>query len=152
MIDIIHITEDKKQYLPLLLLADPYEPMVNKYLCEGNMFILENNSITVAIAVVIPISDYICELKNIAVAPGFKHQGYGSFLLNYLCKHYSEKFTTMIVGTSKTIAPFYIYNGFEYSHTKHSFFTDNYPYPIYDGEELCCDMYYFHKDINGTDY
>ena len=34
------ITTDKKQYLPLLLLADPCEAMIDRYLEAGDMHVL----------------------------------------------------------------------------------------------------------------
>jgi hypothetical protein len=37
---ITEITENKKQYLNLLLLADEQEDMIDRYLMRGRMFIL----------------------------------------------------------------------------------------------------------------
>ncbi len=39
------ITENKKQYLPLLLLADEQEDMIDRYLEKGTMYILEDNGV-----------------------------------------------------------------------------------------------------------
>ncbi len=36
------ITEDKKRYLPLLLLADEQEDMVERYLERGVMYVLDD--------------------------------------------------------------------------------------------------------------
>lgn len=36
--EILEIYENKKEYLPLLLLADEQESMIDKYLPEGRMF------------------------------------------------------------------------------------------------------------------
>ena len=41
--EILEIYENKKEYLPLLLLADEQESMIDKYLPEGRMFILKYN-------------------------------------------------------------------------------------------------------------
>ena len=38
---IIEITENKKQYLDLLLLADEQETMIDRYLYKGKMYVLE---------------------------------------------------------------------------------------------------------------
>ena len=38
--NIRQITEDKKAYLDLLLLADPQENMIERYLDGGEMFVL----------------------------------------------------------------------------------------------------------------
>jgi hypothetical protein len=40
MVTIKHITENKKQFLDLLLLADEQEDMIDKYLPQGDMFAL----------------------------------------------------------------------------------------------------------------
>ena len=42
---IIEITESKKQYLELLLLADEQENMIDRYLNKGRMYVLDDNGI-----------------------------------------------------------------------------------------------------------
>lgn len=42
---IIEITENKKQYLDLLLLADEQETMIDRYLYKGKMYVLDDNGI-----------------------------------------------------------------------------------------------------------
>lgn len=39
---ITQITENKKQYLDLLLLADEQESMIDRYLERGELFVLED--------------------------------------------------------------------------------------------------------------
>ena len=68
---ILQITQRKKQYLPLLLLADEQESMIDRYLERGEMFALEDNGLK-AICVVTDEGNGICELKNIAVIPEAK--------------------------------------------------------------------------------
>ena len=46
--NIRQITDNKKQYLDLLLLADPQEDMIDRYLDEGEMFVLEDRGEVVA--------------------------------------------------------------------------------------------------------
>ena len=41
MIEIKKVTTNKKQYLPLLLLADEQEDMIDRYLERGTMYILD---------------------------------------------------------------------------------------------------------------
>ena len=43
MIEIKKVTTNKKQYLPLLLLADEQEDMIDRYLERGTMYILDDN-------------------------------------------------------------------------------------------------------------
>ena len=40
---IIEITENKKEYLDLLLLADEQEDMIDRYLDQGTMYVLDDN-------------------------------------------------------------------------------------------------------------
>ena len=37
------IKENKKQFLPLLLLADEQEDMINRYLDKGTMYVLDDD-------------------------------------------------------------------------------------------------------------
>lgn len=39
------IKENKKKYLPLLLLADEQENMIDRYLEKGTMFVLDDNGV-----------------------------------------------------------------------------------------------------------
>ena len=42
--EIIEIKENKKQFLPLLLLADEQENMIDRYLDRGTMYVLDDHS------------------------------------------------------------------------------------------------------------
>ena len=42
---IVEVTENKKQYLDLLLLADEQEDMVDRYLYKGKMHILDDDGV-----------------------------------------------------------------------------------------------------------
>ena len=42
---IIEVTENKKQYLDLLLLADEQEDMIDRYLDKGRMYVLDDNGV-----------------------------------------------------------------------------------------------------------
>lgn len=45
--NIIEITENKKEYLTLLLLADEQEDMIDRYLDNGRMYVLDDNGIMI---------------------------------------------------------------------------------------------------------
>ena len=94
------ITTGKKQYLPLLLLADPCEAMIDRYLEAGDMHVLSIGDAPVCVAVVIPYSDTACELKNLATDPQFQKQGYATRLMETLFKFYAARFRAMYVGTA----------------------------------------------------
>ena len=65
MITIKKITENKKQFLDLLLLADEQEDMIDKYLSKGDLFALYDDDLK-SVCVVTKIDNDTCELKNIA--------------------------------------------------------------------------------------
>ena len=63
------ITENKKQYISLLLLADEQESMIDLYLDRGTMYILEDDGIKCE-CVVTDEGCGILEIKNFATDPG----------------------------------------------------------------------------------
>lgn len=146
--NITQLSDNKKQYIDLLLLADEQESMIDRYLERGNMFVLEDNGVK-AVCVVTNEGDGVCELKNIAVTPTFHRQGYGKRLINYLFTHYSGKYNQMIVGTGDvpSAVGFYKSCGFEYSHRIENFFTDNYDHQMIEDSVLLRDMIYLKRKI-----
>lgn len=54
------VEENKKQYLELLLLADEQEDMIDRYLDEGTMYILEENGVK-AECVVLDVGNGVLE-------------------------------------------------------------------------------------------
>lgn len=146
--NIFQLTENKKRYLDLLLLADEQESMIDRYLERGDMFVLDDNGVKV-VCVVTDEGDGVCELKNIAVTPKSQRQGYGKRLINYLITLYSGKYTRMIVGTGDvpSAVGFYKSCGFEYSHRIEDFFTDNYDHQMVEDGVLLKDMVYLKQNI-----
>ena len=41
----VEVKENKKEYLPLLLLADEQEDMVDRYLDRGRMYVLDDGGV-----------------------------------------------------------------------------------------------------------
>lgn len=146
--NIIQLTENKKQYIDLLLLADEQESMIDRYLERGDMFVLDDNGVK-AICIVTDEGDGVCELKNIAVTAEFQGQGYGGRLINYIFIHYSGKYDQMIVGTGDvpSAVGFYKSCGFGYSHRIENFFTDNYDHPMIEDGVLLKDMIYLKREL-----
>ena len=148
-----HITENKKQYLELLLLGDEQETMIDRYLERGDMYVMfDRYDRAIAVAVVTDEGEGVCELKNIAVAPDCQRRGYGTEFIKYLFGIYCHAFSTMLVGTGSTVGTlkFYEHCGFTYSHTVKDFFTDNYDHKIIeDGKELR-DMIYLRRILAAT--
>ena len=136
------ITGAKKEYIDLLLLADEQENMIDKYLENGEMFVLDDNGIK-AECVITKESDGIYELKNIAVLPNYQRKGYGKSLLESLFSYYTDC-STMLVGTGDVPSALGFYNkcGFTESHRIKNFFTDNYDHPMFEDGKQLVDMVY----------
>lgn len=142
------IKEDKKRYLDLLLLADEQENMIDRYLAEGTMYVLEDNGVK-AECVVLDVGGGVLEIKNIATVPQFHGKGYGKALIEFIAKKYQGDYSILQVGTgdSPSTIPFYEKCGFSRSHVIKNFFTDNYDHPIYDGGVELTDMVCLRKYI-----
>ena len=145
---IFQVDADKKRYLELLLLADEQEDMIDRYLDEGTLFVLEDNG-TKGVCVVTDEGDGILEIKNLATDPAFHGKGYGRALIDHVAKTYAERFHTLQVGTgdSPATVPFYEKCGFVRSHVLKNFFIDNYDHIIIDGGVQLVDMVYLQKSI-----
>ncbi len=145
---IVEVTENKKQYLDLLLLADEQEDMIDRYLDKGNMYVLVDNGLKCA-CVITDEGEGILEIKNIATVPKYQGKGYAKALIDFIVKEYREHYTILQVGTGDSPAtiPFYEKCGFVRSHVVPNFFTDNYDHPIYDGGVRLVDMVYLQRSL-----
>ena len=143
------ITDNKKLYMDLLLLADPQENMIDAYLDQGEMFLLEENGEAKTVAVVMLYKNRKCELKNIATVETQQGKGYGKYMIHFLCEHYSSLCDMMYVGTGNTKKNigFYEKCGFENSHIVIDYFVKNYREPIYDEGVRLTDMIYLKKRL-----
>lgn len=146
------ITENKKRFLDLLLLADEQESMIDRYLPEGDLFALYDGDLK-SVCVVLPTDGATCELKNIATYEKYQGKGYGKALIMFIFELYANDYETMLVGTGETptILSFYESCGFERSHRVKNFFTDNYDHPIFEEGIQLVDMVYLKKDLRNTD-
>ena len=140
---IFEVTEGKKQHLPLLLLADEQESMIDRYLDRGTMFALEENGVQ-AVCVVTDEGAGVLELKNLAVAPARQRRGLGRTLVRFLIERYAGAFHTLRVGTgdSPLTLPFYQSCGFRRAYVVENFFLDHYDHPIFEAGKQLTDMVY----------
>ncbi|MBQ3919853.1 MAG: GNAT family N-acetyltransferase [Oscillospiraceae bacterium] len=142
------ITENKKQYLDLLLLADEQEDMVDLYLDKGRMFVLDDGGVR-AECVITDEGGGLLEIKNIATAPEYQGRGYGRQLIDYVRERFAAEYDTLQVGTgdSPLTVPFYEKCGFTRHHIIKSFFTDNYDHPIFEAGVQLVDMVVLRMDM-----
>ena len=148
MIEIREVVENKKQFLSLLLLADEEEDMIDRYIADGTMYVLDDNGVK-GECVVLNVGNNTLEIKNIAIHPDYQRKGYGKALIDFIIEKYKGKFSILQVGTGESQAtiPFYEKCGFIRSHTIKNFFIDNYDHPIYEEGILLVDMVYLKMDL-----
>ncbi len=142
------ITDNKKQYLDLLLLADEQEDMIDRYLAKGDMFALFDDDLK-TVCVVVAIDSETCELKNIATYEKYQGKGYARAMIKFVSDFYKNNYKTMLVGTGDvpSILSFYESCGFEKSHVIKNFFTDNYDHPMFEEGVQLIDMVYLEKKL-----
>ena len=146
--EIKEISNDKKSYLSLLMLADEQEDMVDRYLDRGAMYVLDDNGIK-GECVVTDEGNGVLEMKNLAVDPKWQGRGYGKTLVEYVAKQYAGRYSVLQVGTgdSPLTIPFYEKCGFVRSHTVPGFFTEHYDHPIYECGKQLIDMVYLRRKL-----
>lgn len=142
------IKENKKQFLPLLLLADEQEDMIDRYLNRGVMYVLDDDGVK-GECVVTDEGNGVLEIKNIATEPEYQGKGYGKALIDFVAMTYKGKYSILQIGTgdSPLTIPFYEKCGFVRSHSIKNFFIDNYDHPIYEAGIQLVDMIYLQKKI-----
>lgn len=144
----IEVTDNKKQYLDLLLLADEQEDMIDRYLDRGTMYVLDDNGVKCE-CVVTEEGNGVLEIKNIATVPECQGKGYAKALIDFVVQKYKEHYTVLQVGTgdSPLTIPFYERCGFVRSHSIPNFFTDNYDHPIFECGVQLVDMIYLQRPL-----
>jgi len=142
---------DKREYMPLLLMADEQESMVERYLDRGRMFVMRDSDTPIAVCVVTDEGADICELKNLAVVPSYRKHGFGADMIRHVEQLFaSEGFAVMQVGTGETPSTMRFYRscGFCISHRIPAFFRMNYDHIIVEEGVTLCDMVYLSKPIS----
>lgn len=146
--NIFEVKTEKKRYLPLLLLGDEQEDMIDLYLDRGTMYALDEGGVK-AVCVVTDEGDGALELKNLAVSPECQRRGYGRRLVRFLEETYRGRYARLLAGTgdSPLTLPFYEACGFVRSHVIPNFFTEHYDHPIWEGGRRLVDMIYLTKAL-----
>ena len=142
------VTEGKKRYLPLLLLGDEQESMIDRYLEEGALYIWKEGEETAGVCVVTDQGNGVLELKNIAVDPRFQRRGIGRAMIEALAKRCRGSYRVLLAGTGEAPSTlgFYQHCGFTYSHRVKDFFLQ-YDHPIVEEGVQLKDMVYFQRTL-----
>ena len=146
------VDSGKKRYLPLLLLADEQEDMIDRYLDRGTLYVLSDRGTPIAECVVTDEGDGVLEIKSLAVDPAFQGKGFGRAMIRYVEESYRDRYMILQAGTgdSPLTLPFYESCGFERHHAVKDFFTGHYDHPIVEGGKLLRDMIVLRKRIGAA--
>ena len=142
------IDENKKDYLPLLLLGDEQESMIDRYLQRGTLYAWREGEQVQGVCLVTDEGDGVLELKNIAVAPAFQRQGIGRAMIEALVQRYRGSYRMLQAGTGEVPSTmgFYQSCGFTLSHRVKDFFLQ-YDHPIVEDGVQLKDMVYFRRAL-----
>ena len=92
--EFIEVTENKKEHLSLLLLADEQEDMIDRYLDNGKIYVLDDNGIKCE-CVITDEGTGVLEIKNIATVPEYQGKGYAKALIDFIIKKYRKQYTVL---------------------------------------------------------
>lgn len=130
--------------MDLLLLADPSEDMVRKYLIIGVCFIAKINNKTIGVLIYKDCGPFRVEIMNIAVKEEYQGQGIGRKLINYAVDEIKKtNVKTIEIGTgNSSIFQLLLYQkcGFRISSIDKDFFRKNYNEKIFENGIECRDM------------
>ena len=129
------VSDNKREYMPLLLLADEQESMVERYIDRGTMYVLEDEDEVRAECVVTDEGNGIMEVQNLAVAEQYQRHGYGRKMIRFIAGRYHDEYNTLKVctGDSPLTVPFYESCGFATYDISKNYFLEHYDHPIFEG-------------------
>lgn len=143
--EIKEIGHDKKRYLPLLLIGDESEPMIDRYIGNAALYIGFRHGQAIAACATVAIGDSAIEVKNLAILAEHRRQGYGRKMLAFVEALHPRSAITLGTGETPSTLQFYKSCGYIPSHRIPNFFTDNYPHPIIEEGVTLRDMIYLKK-------
>ena len=155
------ITANKRRFLPLLLVGDEQESMIDRYLTAGRLFALYDGEgggeISAcgepglrAAAVLTDRGGGAYELNNLSVDPAFHRQGYGRAMLDHLAALARAEGGARLIaatGESPLTLPFYAACGFTAFGREPGYFPRHYSHPIVEGGVLLCDLIWLERKL-----
>ena len=147
----IYEVSKKENYMNFLLLADEQKEMVERYINNGTMYVIDDCGVKGEILVAV-IGNGVLEIKNLAVLPEVQRKGYGKKLVQFVCDRYRDRFSEVRVGTGESplTVPFYKKCGFVVTHRVENFFINNYDHPIIEAGVQLKDMVYLSKKLKNS--
>jgi len=150
-LEVIIISENKKKFLDLLLLADEQEYIIDKYLKRGVLFALYDGDL-ISECVVTDEGGGVFEIQNLATYPRYQKKGYGRYLIDYVCDYHKGKGSFMLVGTgdSPATVSFYEKSGFVFSRRIKNYIVEHYDKPVFEDGVQLKDKIYLKRVLGDT--
>ena len=145
---ITQIIGNKRAFLPLLLLADEQESVIETYLYRGDLFALYDNDLK-CVCVVTDEGEGSLEIQNLATYEHYQQRGYATKLIDHIAEHYRGQYDKIILGTGDVpgILKFYERRGFMVTHRLPDYFTLNYDHPMIEDGVLLKDKVYLERKL-----
>ena len=142
------ISDNTRDFLPLLLLGDEQEDMINRYLDRGTLWALYDGGLR-ALCVVTEEEGGDFEIKNLAVAPESQRRGYGRAMVEHVARQCRGRGARLLAGTgdSPLTVPFYEACGFRECGRVKDFFLDHYDHPVFEAGRQLTDMVVLSRDL-----
>ena len=142
------ITENKKEFLPLLLSGDESESQIDKYLERGELFALYDGDLK-SVCVVTDEGGGTLEIQNLATDERYQRRGYASPLLEHIAEYYAGRYDKIVLGTGDVpgILAFYERCGFLGTHRIPDYFTTHYDHPMIEDGVLLRDKVYLQRRL-----
>ena len=141
---ITRLKNNESAPMPLLLLADPSEKNILKYLDNSEVYVALEKEVIVGVYVLKKIGPLKVELMNIAVAESHQGMGIGKTLVQHAIEAAKTSGMQSIeLGTgNSSIQQLALYQkcGFRLKEIVHDHFVINYDEPIYENDIQCRDM------------
>jgi ribosomal protein S18 acetylase RimI-like enzyme len=148
------ITENKRVFIPLLLLGDESEAYINDYLERGDLFVLYESDFNSSdnlrsVCIVTDEGGGTLEIQNIVTDSRYQKQGYASRLIEHIAGYYAGSYDKIILGTGDVpgVLTFYEKCGFRVTHRIADYFTAHYDHPIIEDGILLKDKVYLERKL-----
>ncbi|SFF83918.1 Acetyltransferase (GNAT) domain-containing protein [Halobacillus alkaliphilus] len=142
--------QNRNDYMSYLLLADESEDIINGYIHEGELYVIQVDNKEVGVVLfTFPSLDTV-EIKNIAITEKARGHGIGKQAIQQAVHlFYKRHYARLIVGTANSSLDnlaFYQKAGFRFYEIRRDFFL-NYPSPVFENGIQALDMVVFERTL-----
>lgn len=143
------VIEDKEQYLDFLKFNEPGDEEFENKLDTFDLFLLTDDGVIKTVCTVRMSRNKKCEIKRIVTIEEARNQGYGKYMVDYICEQYSDRCNELYVGFGNCgrLLGFFEKCGFINSHILAGYFLKKYKEPVYDNGIQLTDMVYLKRRL-----